>query len=64
VRDYTVSYRASATSAWVDLATVTGNYQRLRRHQFAPVQAQAVRLHVTATHGDGCARVFEIRCYR
>jgi hypothetical protein len=64
VRDYTVSYRASATSAWVDLATVAGNYQRLRRHQFAPVQAQAVRIHITATNGDTVARIFEIRCYR
>lgn len=45
------------------LASVTGNYQRLRRHRFDPVQTDTLRLRVTATNGSDLARVFEIRCY-
>ena len=47
----------------MELITVAGNHQRLRRHDFKPVQASAVRLKVTATNGDKLARLYEIRCY-
>ena len=40
-----------------------GNHQRLRRHRIEPVEAQAVRIHITATNGDDFARIFEVRCY-
>ncbi len=63
VRDYAIAYRQPGGGEPVELARVTGNYQRLRRHRFEPVQAQAVRIHVSATNGDECARVFEVRCY-
>ena len=63
VRDYTVTCRKPGEHGAVTLAAVTGNYQRLRRHQFAPVEAHAVRIHVTATNGDEFARIFEVRCY-
>jgi hypothetical protein len=45
------------------LVSVTGNFQRLRRHRFDPVQTDTLRLRVTATNGSDLARVFEIRCY-
>jgi hypothetical protein len=32
----------------------------LRSHRF---EAEAIRVHVTATQGDEAARIFEIRCY-
>jgi hypothetical protein len=63
VRDYSLSYRASGKDEWVELARVAGNHQRLRRHRFDPVEAEAVRLHVLVTNGDKLARVFEVRCY-
>ena len=63
VRDYTLEYRPTVGGKWVRLAEVRGNYQRLARHDFDPAEAQALRIHVTATHGDGAARIFEIRCY-
>ncbi|MBS0209768.1 MAG: FAD-dependent oxidoreductase [Planctomycetes bacterium] len=63
VRDYTLEYRDSASGDWKPLAAVTGNYQRLVRHRFDPVTAQAIRLKITATNGDRLARVFEVRCY-
>jgi hypothetical protein len=47
-----------------EVARVEGNYQRLRRHRFAPLEAKRLRLHITATNGSEFARVFEIRCYR
>lgn len=62
VRDYRLLYLDDA-GAWRELAAVEGNYQRLRRHKFAPVETAAVRLHVTATNGNPEARLYEIRCY-
>jgi hypothetical protein len=63
VRDYAVSYRGPGKSEWAELAKVTGNHQRLRRHQFPPVEAEAVRIHALATNGDKLVRIFEVRCY-
>ena len=63
VRDYTLSYRKASGGELAPLAAVKGNAQRLNRHDFAPVDAQSVRIHVTATNGDALARIFEIRCY-
>ncbi|MHC5028241.1 MAG: FAD-dependent oxidoreductase, partial [Planctomycetota bacterium] len=44
------------------LADVEGNYQRLRRHDFDPIDLVAVRIEVLATNGSEEARVYEIRC--
>lgn len=63
VRDYRLESRTDARGPWTPLAEVTQNHQRLVRHDFSPVTARAVRLHVSATNGDKLARVFEIRCY-
>jgi hypothetical protein len=63
VRDYTLQYRRSADGQWTTLAEVAGNYQWLARHDFDPVEIQALRVQVTATNGDPEARIFEIRCY-
>ena len=62
VRDYTVAVRQPG-GGWVEVAAVAGNFLRLRRHRFAPVEAEAVRVTVKATNGDDHARIFEIRCY-
>ncbi len=62
VRDYTLRYRTSADGPWVRLLAVRGNYQRLNRHHFAPIKAQALRLDIAAAE-DERARVFEVRCY-
>jgi hypothetical protein len=61
VRDYTLSARTPDGERV--LAEVRGNYQRLVRHAFEPLEVQALRLHVHATHGSVEARVFELRCY-
>jgi hypothetical protein len=58
VRDYTVVADGART-----LATVKGNFQRLRRHRFDAVEMQSLRIEVQATNGDSLARIFEIRCY-
>jgi hypothetical protein len=63
VRDYTLSGRSGPDAEWRELVRVTGNHQRLVRHRFAPVQLQALRLHILATHGDPIARVYEVRVY-
>ncbi len=63
VRDYTLSYRKAGADELVELATVTANHQRLRRHDFAPVEAQSIRIHIRATNGDKLARIYEVRCY-
>jgi hypothetical protein len=63
VRDYTVSYRKPGREERVELVSVKGNHQRLRRHRVEPVDAAAIRIHVHATQGDDFARIFEVRCY-
>jgi hypothetical protein len=63
VKDYELQYRSTADGKWEPLVKIEGNHQRLVRHSFAPVEAQAIRLVVTATNGEKLARVFEVRCY-
>lgn len=62
VRDYRLLYK-DAGETWKELTTVTGNYQRLRRHVFEAVVAGALRIEVTATNGNPEARIYEVRCY-
>jgi hypothetical protein len=63
VKDYTIEYRAAGGKEWMELVKVTGNHQRLRRHEFKPVETRAIRVVVNATNGDKFARVYEVRCY-
>ncbi len=63
VRDYELLYRPPGRNDWQSIGRFTGNYQRLRRHVFAPFQAIALRLKITGTQGEPTARVYEIRCY-
>lgn len=63
VKDYEVLYRPGANDPFVSLFKVTGNWQRLRKHSFATVTAQTIRLKITATNGSDTARVYELRCY-
>jgi hypothetical protein len=63
VRDYALLYRKPGTKEWVELVKVEGNHERLRRHRFAPVEAEALRVRITATNGQKLARLFEVRCY-
>jgi hypothetical protein len=63
VRDYRLLYKSGTGDDWRDLMSVRGNYQRLRRHTFEPVTADALRIEITATNGAPEARVYEIRCY-
>lgn len=61
VRDYRLE--ASISGQWVEIATVTGNYQRRRVHALAPRKVDAVRISVSATNGLDHARICEVRCY-
>ncbi len=45
------------------VADVKGNFQRINRHVFDPLETSAVRVEIEATNGDSQARIFEIRCY-
>ncbi len=63
VRDYALLYRKPGAKEWTELLKVEGNHQRLRRHRFEPVEAEALRVHVMATNGPKLVRVFEVRCY-
>jgi len=45
------------------MAEVRGNFQRQRRHACDAIEADSVRIEITATNGDPNARIFEIRCY-
>jgi len=62
IRDYEL-VGTQADGRDVSLAVVTGNHQRLRRHDFAAANLKAVTLKVNSTNGNDQARVYEIRCY-
>ena len=63
VRDYAILYRGAGANGLKEIASVTENYERLRRHRFEAVDASALRIHVKATNGDDLARIYEVRCY-
>ena len=62
VRDYEI-LATDAAGKRTSLVKVTGNYQRLRRHAFSPVEAKSIRIHIMATNGTDTARIYEVRCY-
>lgn len=62
VRDYALTARLEDDQE-VELARVSGNHQRLRRHTFDPIRAKSLRVHITATNGEDTARLYEVRCY-
>jgi len=59
VRDYEI--QCFRNDRWETLAAVSDNHQRRRLHTFEPVETDRLRLVVTATNGDPCARVYEFR---
>ncbi|MBL8238587.1 MAG: FAD-dependent oxidoreductase [Bryobacterales bacterium] len=63
VRDYEVQVRKAGATDWTTVASVTGNFQRVRRHRFAAVEVEAVRVQAKSTNGSDSVRVFELRCY-
>jgi len=46
------------------IVSESGNHHRMRRHRFQGVKARRLRVEVSATNGDACARIFEVRVYR
>lgn len=61
VRDYSVSVRQGGS--FREVARVSSNHQRVNRLKFDAVEADAVRLRITATNGLEEARIVEVRCY-
>ena len=61
VRDYSLIARTAGGE--LELCRVTGNFQRLCRHHFDPVEVTGVRLQIEHTNGSDTVRVFEIRAY-
>ncbi|MEQ9406463.1 MAG: FAD-dependent oxidoreductase [Fuerstiella sp.] len=62
VRDYTIE--VSNGNGFSTVAQVTGNYQRLRRHDFElPEPIRTIRIHITQTNGIDHARIAEVRVY-
>lgn len=57
VRDYSIFADGR------QIATVSDNNERLRRHGFEGLRARRVRIEVSKTNGDACARIFEVRVY-
>jgi hypothetical protein len=49
-------------SDWRTLAREECNYHRFRRHPFAPLTSDKLRLRIIETHGGtGVARVYQVR---
>jgi len=63
VKAYEVQVREPGALEWKTVAEEDENYLRLRRHDFDPVEAEAVRVYVHETNGSEEARIYEVRCY-
>lgn len=61
VRSYRI--QRGGGDARTTIASVTGNYQRFRRHTFDPVETDTLRIAIDETNGAHVAQVFEIRVY-
>ncbi len=59
VKDYSIEIVESDQSETI--VEVTGNYQRLRRHQFNNIPVQKLRIHIQNMNGIDHARVVEVR---
>ena len=62
VRDYTISV-TDATGKNIEMGSIRNNYQRLRRHQFRPMDISSLTIHVEATNGSEYASIYEVRAY-
>jgi hypothetical protein len=62
VKDYRVLVKTAPDAEWTVVAEAKNNHQRIRRHDFAAVDAVAVRVDVTGVY-EGHARIYEVRCY-
>lgn len=61
VRDYEIQVADGA--GWKTVHAEAGNYLRFRRHRLPEVTTQRMRVVVTATHGDPCARIYAISVF-
>jgi hypothetical protein len=61
VRDYAIIAKQKGTET--EIARVNGNHQRVNRHNFEKLEADALRIHVAKTNGHDEARIVEVRCY-
>lgn len=59
VKDYEIQYQQNGV--WQTLVKVCSNHQRRCLHNFEPISTDKMRLVITATNGDPCARVYEFR---
>ncbi len=62
VRDYTISVTDTAGKN-IEMGSIRNNYQRLRRHQFRPLEIKSLTIHVEATNGSEYASIYEVRVY-
>jgi hypothetical protein len=60
--DYRVSYHRG-DNVWEVVVNETGNWRRFRRHQFATVTTDKLRLEVLRAKNGDEARVYEVRAY-
>jgi hypothetical protein len=62
VRDYWIEAKDGPN--WRTLFSVSGNYQRMRRHVLSTtVSSNALRITALATNGEPSARIVEVRVY-
>jgi hypothetical protein len=62
VSDYDIQYQSG--NDWKTLISVSGNYQRHRKHPLEkPVETRRIRVVVLATNGDRSAAIYELRVY-
>lgn len=61
VADYKIL--ADINGKMMELVQVQNNFLRLRKHSFAPIKTDRIRIVIGKTQGDLVGRIFEVRCY-
>ena len=59
--DYRLMYNDGGT--WRVAFSEDGNWRRFRRHQFAPINTDKIRLEISKAKNGNQARLYEIRVY-
>ena len=62
VKDYRI-FGLAQDNNWIELVSVSGNFQRKCIHRIKAVSVYALKLEILETNGDSSARLYELRAY-
>ena len=61
-RSYKI-YSSGENGHWRELLSVEDNFLGFRSHEFEPIDAKAIEIEISSTHGHPRAQVYQVRVY-